>query len=94
MVKDVIRGGEYCVVDRGLSVYANIDEFKNNYFICSQLTTYEDVSFFDNTLLVEKNNQKVKNYFDKIDSGVSEVQVAFFCFLNQTTELKLAKGER
>ena len=88
IVRDMIRGGEYTIVDRTLSIYAGIDEYKNNYYICAQLTQYETVFFFDCTVAIDKDNKEVIQFIEQADSDIEQSQIAIFCLLHKTKKVK------
>lgn len=93
-VEDVIRGGTYLVFDKGFSIYAGLDEFKNNFYICCTLTRYKEVSFFDNTVLVDQDNDIIKKFIENVSSDIESVQVSFISFFNKTDKLILDRDTR
>lgn len=93
-IKDVLTGKEYFVVERGLSAYANNDEFKNGFYICSTLTIFKGISFFDNTVLIDQDNPLVIDFISKKKRGLTSVEISYFAYLQKTERIILDRETR
>ena len=93
-IKDLLTNKTYFVVDRGLSTYAGIAEFKNGYYICSTLTTFDDISFFDNTILIDQDNPSVVNFLREEHDDLTSIDISYFAYFQKTQRVVLERETR